>query len=47
MSISPALILLAFLIPNTTGREFKPSFESPSTLLKSLILQKKYLIKVF
>jgi len=37
MSINPELILLAFLIQNTTGKEFKPSFESPSTLLKSLI----------
>ena len=33
----PALILLAFLIPNITGKEFNPSFESPSTLLKSFI----------
>ena len=28
---------LAFLIPNITGKEFNPNFESPSTLLKSFI----------
>ena len=37
ISIRPALILLAFLIPNTTGNELNPSFETPSTLLKSFM----------
>ena len=34
-TITQQVARLIFL--NTTGREFKPSFESPSTLLKSLI----------
>ena len=37
ISIIPALIRLAFLIPKTTGSDSSPRLLSPSTLLKSFI----------